>query len=237
MSAPTRKGEVGWSVTTTSGLTPAADSSQRTACWSTPSIPAWSLASSAGLMNGTSAPWRRASSAISGLSVETMKRLRSRASRAEATAWPIRLSAPSRRRFLPGRPLEPPRAGIMPKAKAAAVTRLDPHPALLGGRLLCGFDHAQGLESVPAVALGHGRAAHARQEVLGLLDVHVVELAGERVDLPAVGLGIEEPDLVLEPPPLDHARLAHQLKVAVHVPGEEIHMDIAYGARGKAHRE
>jgi hypothetical protein len=53
-----------------------------------------------------------------------------------------------------------------------------------------------------------------------LLDVHVVELAREGVDLPAAGCRIEHSDLVLEAAPLDHAGLAHQLKVAVDIPSE-----------------
>ncbi len=118
-----RNGEVGWSVTIMSGRTPAEDSSQRTACWSTGSMPAWSVASSAGRRKGTSAPWRLASSAISGLSVETMRRASSAASRAEATACPMSESAPSLRRFLPGRPLEPPRAGMTPKAYGVFTIR------------------------------------------------------------------------------------------------------------------
>ena len=78
-------------------------------------MPASSLASSAGRRKGASAPCRRASSAISALSVETTNRVSRRASRALATAWPISESAPSRLRFLPGSPLDPPRAGMTPK--------------------------------------------------------------------------------------------------------------------------
>src|SRR5512132_1931849 len=205
MSAPTRNGDVGCSVTTRSGRGPPLPSSQRTACCSTGTIPAWSEASSAGRMNGTSAPWRRASSAMAVLSVETMKRVSRRASRAEATAWPMSGRRPSVLRFLPGNPLEPPRAGMTPKTYGSATLHL--HPAPLGGGTAGGVDDLHRAVAVPAVAARRRLPADHGQEVARLLDVHVVELAARRIDFPARGARIVDADLVLHPAPLDDAAL------------------------------
>src|SRR5205809_3929873 len=152
------------------------------------------------------------------------------ASRHEAIAWPISERPPSILRFLPGSPFEPPRAGMTPKTNGDAFTS-DPHPAALRGRPPGRLDDLHRLEPVPAVAARRGLIANARQEVARLLHVHVVELTGEGVDFPAVRLRVEEADLVLEAPPLDHAVLAQQLEMAVHVPREEVHVDVADRAR------
>src|SRR5438552_449828 len=124
-----------------------------------------------------------------------MNRERRAASLAEATACPISERAPSLRRFFPGRPLDPPRAGMTPKANGVTAIRLHPHPATLRGRLHGGVDHAHGLEAVPAVTGGRRLPADAGEKVLRLVDVHVVELAPEGIDLPAIGPGVEETDL------------------------------------------
>src|SRR5262245_19325644 len=154
MSAPIRNGEVGWIVTTKSGRVPLVASSQRTACWSTGTMPASSVASSAGRVNGTSAPAARAAAAIDSLSVETMNRPSRFDSRQDATAWEISERDPSIRRFLPGSPFEPPRAGMTANAKGAA-TGLDLDPAPLRGGAAGRVDDLHRLEAVPAVAAWH----------------------------------------------------------------------------------
>src|SRR5437773_1340903 len=235
ISSPVRNGDVGWMVMLRSGRRPSAVSSHRTACCSAGTIPASSLASSAGRRNGTSAPCRRASAAMASLSVDTITRVRRLASRVEATAWPTRDTRPRARKFFPGSPLEPPRAGMTANAYGVPATASDLHPAPLRGGAARGVDHVHGAQPVPAVAARHRFPADTGEKMPGLLDVHIVELAGKRIDFPAVRLRVEQADLVLEAPPLDHARLAHQLKVAVHVPREEVHVDVADGAGREAH--
>src|SRR2546425_6879976 len=93
-----------------------------------------------------------------------------------------------------------------------AAIALDPHPAPLRGGAAGGVDDLHRLEAVPAVALWHRLAPGAREEVARLVDVHVVELAAERVDLPSARLPVEHAALVLESAPPDHAVLAHQLR-------------------------
>src|SRR5437773_8119204 len=151
------------------------------------------------------------------------------ASRHEAIAWPISERPPGILRFLPGSPFEPPRAGMTPKTNGDAFTS-DPHPAALRGRPPGRLDDLHRLEPVPAVAARHGLVANARQEVARLVHVHVVELTGEGVDLPAVRLRVEDTHLVLEAPPLEHAGLSQDLDVTVDVPREEVHMEVPNGA-------
>src|SRR5687767_8893452 len=155
-----------------------------------------------------------------------MNRSRRVASRADAIACPIKLMAPSFFRFLPGTPFDPPRAGMTPNVNGFA-TRLDLHPALLGGRTLCRLDHEHRAQAVPAVARRLRFTANDGDEVPGLLDVHVVELLGEREDLPRVLLRVEHTDLVLEASPLQHAGLAREFEVALHVPREQVHVNVA----------
>src|SRR5439155_16059010 len=152
------------------------------ACGTTGTMPASSVASSVGRRNGTSALQRRASSASAGLSVETTTRVRRVASRADAMAWPSRESRPRMRRFLPGSPLDPPRAGMTPRTYGPPAKASDPHPAALGRGATRGLDDLHRLEPIPPVAPRDDLAAHAREEVARLLQRHVVELAGERVD-------------------------------------------------------
>src|SRR5207249_11823832 len=114
--------------------------------------------------------------------------------------------------------------------------RTDLHPATLPGCAPRGPDAPPRPHSVPAVA-ARRRAADHGQEVFRLLDVHVVQLAGGGVHLPARGARVVDAHLVLHPAPLDHARLTHQLEVTVHVPREQVHVNVADRAGGEPHGE
>src|SRR6266699_3208353 len=113
----------------------------------------------------------------------------------------------------------------------------DSYPATLGRGPPSRVDDAHRLEAVPAVAAWTRFTADAREEMSRLFHVHVVELAAEWIDLPAIRRRIEHADLVLESPPLDDTLLDHDLEVAVHIPREEIHVDVPDRARGEAHGE
>src|SRR5215470_15082199 len=71
-----------------------------------------SLASVAGRRNGTSPPWLRAIAAICSLSVDTTHLAISGQSFDKRMEWAIKGNPARRAIFLPGRPREPPRAGI-----------------------------------------------------------------------------------------------------------------------------
>ncbi len=83
-----------------------------------------SLAKSAGLMKGTSAPYRLATVAISSSSVETNTRSIKRLARAISMACAIKGFPASMRIFLRGTPFEPPRANIPATISGFTIVRL-----------------------------------------------------------------------------------------------------------------
>src|SRR5262245_58350491 len=66
-------------------------------------------------MNGTSAPSDRATLAMSDASVDRITRSNAPDSRAASAVYAINGLPPSRRRFFPGSPFDPPRAVITPR--------------------------------------------------------------------------------------------------------------------------
>src|SRR5205809_1043954 len=74
----------------------------------------------------------------------------------------------------------------------------DSYPATLGRGPPSRVDDAHRLEAVPAVAAGTRFTADAREEMSRLFHVHVVELAAEWIDLPAIRRRIEHVALVEE---------------------------------------
>ncbi len=78
---------------------------------------------------------------------------------------------------------------------------------------------------------------HARDEVSGLVHVHVVELAGEGVHLPPLLGRLVEADLVERPIPSDDAALSDELEVSVHHGREEIHVQVRQRAPLESHHQ
>src|SRR2546426_2113399 len=109
MSVTSRKGEVGSRSTTMSHVYPSWSWSVRTRCFRTGHLGAPSMASSAGRRNGTSAPYRRATSRISGSSVDTTTRSSVSHRRAVSMVCAMRGFPQRGRRFFFGTPLDPPR--------------------------------------------------------------------------------------------------------------------------------
>ncbi len=100
------------------------------ACAITGPVGAVSVASSAGRRNGTSAPSARDEAvAISSSSVLTSVRRTSGTARAAAIECPTSGTPPSSLRFLPGRPRDPPRAGITARIRSIIRILLSGTPA------------------------------------------------------------------------------------------------------------
>ena len=93
-------------------------------------MPASSVASFAGRMKGTSLPNSAAISAISRLSVVVTVRVIALEAKALFTDHPINGRPQALSKFLPGRPLDPPRAGISPKTRHSSFVWLASLPTL-----------------------------------------------------------------------------------------------------------
>ncbi len=110
-------GDVAWTNTTRPSAPGASSPSASRACSSADSLEAVAPASSAGRAT-ISAPASRAASAIASSSVLTTTRPIRSAASAAFTARATSGTPPTRARFLPGSPCEPPRAGMIAVARA-----------------------------------------------------------------------------------------------------------------------
>ena len=119
-SAGSMNGDVAWTNTTRPSAPGASSPSASRACSSADSLEAVAPASSAGRAT-ISAPASRAASAIASSSVLTTTRPIRSAASAACTARATSGTPPTRARFLPGRPCEPPRAGMIAVARATGV--------------------------------------------------------------------------------------------------------------------
>src|SRR5206468_6195485 len=138
-----RSGELGCRSTTTVGVKRRSAARTSRVCAITSSTSASSDASAAGRMT-TSAPADLLSAAISAPSVETTTRSKSPVARAQRTASAVRLTPPIRRRFLPGTPLLPRRAGTSANAGPSGI-----HQPLLDADIGGGQDVGDPLPGEP----------------------------------------------------------------------------------------
>ena len=190
----------------------------------------------AGRRNGTSPPQPpRLLGESPASSVETMTRVSRLASRAEASAWPIRTSGRAARRFLRGRPLEPPRAGN--DGKRAGSVALEPDPPTLRGRSHGGQAALQRLRGRPS---RHTRARPFRERSRAKWRASSTYMS---LSWQAKGWAshrwaavIEDADLVQRPVPPNDAALAGELELPVHDRREQAHVQVTDACRPGSER-